>query len=741
MGSLKVRNLLLSKKLKRSETRILIIDDNQIRYNEIVDIFNGNNHLVNAVLLDDLKTFEKNLNTTWDLIIFGRAYDIKIEQAIALIQATAKNDIPLLLLASDDYSQEQYPSYIHKGVYDVLNLDSHEQFYITLVRALSFSRSLQIQQNLLDDLENAKIQTQVLAEEQKKAIASIQEGIHSEANDEYLSLFGLKSVDDLIGLPLLDIIQPKKVSDFKNRFKKVAQGQFEFGRFEVDTLNPEAKTKNPLRVEFIPSEEEDTIQITIETVAASASTSTQNAESAQKPSVLANIQRFLKNQPAKENALILFSLARLPDEILNSEWQIFKGFFEQLSEFVKEQTNSNNVFKVDAALYATVIQAESTEILNSRLSGLTALEKPQLIKIGEQTFQQNIRLGYSIFDAENVTEESFNALIEQAYNTRLPKNTSASDLELEATLEEAEITLAPIETTSIVEETITPSIIEQSAPDLSLDDVPTSEPIVEEAPAPVEPIAHQSLVLDVLSNALDKGEIQLKYQQFYDKQDLDLHIYEVTSGFIHENEWKKINKLVELSEDPELSSKIDRWILVEACKKLHNFITQYPDAKILVNLNAQSLVRDKHLTTLISKLITIVGSKLPNPLILQFDEEDFAKNMAESAKAVAALREHGAEISIRHFGSTISSDSILKDSEISYIKLDEQFTEMLNKDDALEELQAKIAHYQELRPVEMILANLDDMGSFANAWNVEPRFLQGDYFQKKLDHLTDVQDQ
>ena len=741
MGSFKVRNLLLSKKLKRSETRILIIDDNQIRYNEIIEIFNGNTHLVNAALLDDLKSFEKNLNTTWDLIIFGRAYDIKIEQAIALIQATAKNDIPLLLLASEDYNQDQYQSYIHKGVYDVLNLESHEQFYITLVRALSFSRSLQIQQNLLDDLENAKIQTQVLAEEQKKAIASIQEGIHSEANDEYLSLFGLKSSDDLIGLPLLDIIQPKKVSDFKNRFKKVAQGQFEFGRFEFDTLNPEAKIKNPLKIEFLPSEEEDTVQITIETVTASSTPTVQNSESAQKPSVLANIQRFLKNQPAKENALILFSLASCPNEILNSEWKTFKGFFEQLSEFVKEQTNNNNVFKIDSALYATIIQAESSEILTSRLSGLTALEKPQLIKIGEQTFQQNIRLGYSVFDAENLGEDTFERLIEQAYNTRLPKNTSASDLELEATLEETEITLAPVELAPAIEE-IPALTIEQNPSPLSLDDVPTSI-VVEEtpAPAPIETIVHQSPVLDVLSNALEKGEIQLKYQQFYDKQDLDLHIYEVTSGFIHENEWKKINKLVELSEDPELSSKIDRWILVEACKKLHNFITQYPDAKILINLNAQSLVRDQYLTTLISKLITIVGSKLPNPLILQFDEEDFAKNIAESTKAVAALHEHGAEISIRHFGSTISSESILKDSQISYIKLDEKFTEMLNKDDALEELQGKIAHYQELRPVEMILANLNDMGSFANAWNVEPRFLQGDYFQKKLDHLTDVQDQ
>lgn len=40
-----------------------------------------------------------------------------------------------------------------------------------------------------------------------------------------------------------------------------------------------------------------------------------------------------------------------------------------------------------------------------------------------------------------------------------------------------------------------------------------------------------------------------------------------------------------------------------------------------------------------------------------------------------------------------------------------------------------------------MLRDLNDMTSFANAWNVDARFIQGDYFQKKLDHLIDVQDQ
>lgn len=51
MGSIEVRNPLLSKKLKRTETRLLIIDDNQIRYNQIRDLLTSNEYQVDAFCL------------------------------------------------------------------------------------------------------------------------------------------------------------------------------------------------------------------------------------------------------------------------------------------------------------------------------------------------------------------------------------------------------------------------------------------------------------------------------------------------------------------------------------------------------------------------------------------------------------------------------------------------------------------------------------------------------------------
>jgi len=45
-----VRNSLLSKKLKRTETRLLIIDDNQLRYNQILELFAQQEHKVQTTL-------------------------------------------------------------------------------------------------------------------------------------------------------------------------------------------------------------------------------------------------------------------------------------------------------------------------------------------------------------------------------------------------------------------------------------------------------------------------------------------------------------------------------------------------------------------------------------------------------------------------------------------------------------------------------------------------------------------
>jgi len=708
MGSTKVRNSLLSKKLKRTETRLLIIDDNQLRYNQILNLLLGNDYQVQALLLDDLKSFEKQLNTPWDAIIFGRAYDLKIEQTLSLIQASEQPHLPVLLLQPEDYQPQQYQAYIHKGIYDVVPLEPLDYFYITLIRTLSYSHLLQTEQRLTSELETIHSHTQTLVNNSHKAVALFQEGMHVKANTEYLNLFGFKQEEEIIGLPILDVLQPNDLNIFKQRFKKISLGQFDQARFEIHSQHAAISGNNALKLEFIPSQEEDAVQLTID-YQLDLQTPANTVFSEKSYGLITpwqQINRQLSTHPAQANALVLFRLSQCPERVFQLDWQTPGQYFNKLQSFLKEQAQMP-IFNLELGAYLGVLQAENSTVLNSQLASLQSLQKEHLLPINELNYSIQFKLSYAQI-TEPLDEASFAKLLDQTNQQELPK--AKSEIELVPTID----IISPETTSSSI------------SLDLSIQNVD----------APV-----QSSLLQQLKQQLARSEIHLKYQQIYDKHDQETHNYEVTSGFIADEQWHDLNDLATLKDDSELSIQLDRWILVEASKQLHNFITQYPKAKLIINLNIDILLKDKSFPELISKLLTIIGSKQESPLVLQFSEQAIQPHLTIVQQQITRLRQHGAEISIRDFTSSIYSESILQQLDVQYLKLQSKKTELLNSDAGLAQLQEKVLNYLTVKPVGILLADLDDMNLFANAWNVEARFLQGRYFQKKLDRLTDVQDQ
>ncbi|HBU88289.1 MAG TPA: diguanylate phosphodiesterase, partial [Acinetobacter sp.] len=554
-----MRNSLLSKKLKRTETRLLIIDDNQLRYNQILNLLLGNNYQVHALLLDDLKSFEKQLNTPWDAIIFGRAYDLKIEQTLSLIQASEQPHLPVLLLQPEDYQPQQYQTYIHKGIYDVVPLEPLDYFYITLIRTLSYSHLLQTEQRLTNELETIHSHTQTLVNNSHKAVALFQEGMHVKANTEYLNLFGFKQEEEIIGLPILDVLQPNDLNIFKQRFKKISLGQFDQARFEIQSQHAAISGNNALKLEFIPSQEEDAVQLTID-YQLDLQTPANTAFSEKSYGSTApwqQINRQISTHPAQANALVLFRLNQCPERVFQLDWQTPGQYFNQLQSFLKEQAQMP-IFNLELGAYLGVLQAENSTVLNSQLASLQSLQKEHLLTVNELNYSVQFKLSYAQI-TEPLNEASFAKLLDQTNQQALPK--AKPEIELTPTID-----IIPSEPTS-----------SSLSLDLSLQDV--------DAPMP-------SPLLQQLKQQLARGEIHLKYQQIYDKHDQETHNYEVTSGFIADEQWHDLNDLAALRDDSELSIQLDRWILVEACKQLHNFITQYPKAKLIINLNIDILLKD-----------------------------------------------------------------------------------------------------------------------------------------------------
>lgn len=701
MGKFEMRNTFLSSKLKQTKVRLLIIDDNQIRYNQIVELLNAKGYQVDAFLLDDLKSFEKQLQTNWDIVLFGRAYDLKVEQALTLIHASTQPQLPLLLLNPENYEPSQYLSYINKGVYDLFNLDYPDRFYIGLVRTLSYSRAVQTQQHLVKELEVVDAQIKIQTQENHKAVALIQEGIHIQANHEYFTLFGFNSEDDIIGMPLLDVIQPKNTAEFKQRFKRISQNNFDQANFEITSQNEHLHDKNTLKLEFFPDSSGEGVQLSIDMDGDSAQGSDNLVHSHYEP-----INRRLQNESANCNSLIVFKLSPLPKDIHQFNQQNITDYLTGVYKFIQEQMH-NVVVKLTPSTYISLCQAASEEALNSKVMGLEPLTKPQLLEIAGANYPVQFKIGSCALHHNIQSQEEFDFLFSQALvESATDKSENGQKLEF-SLMDEETVQNTP------------------AAPDYSGKETKLK---IEES--------H----LDHLTQALEKSEIHLKYQQLYDKQDENLFIYEVTSGIIHDNKWLAIGDLNDLHHDSDLSIKVDRWILVEACKQLNNFVIQYPQSKLIINLNIEILLHDNQLLTLVSKLLSIMSNAQKDALILQFNAQAVHENLQKVQPILNSLQEQQVAVSLRHFGINEKDSSLLTSVKPDLCYLDSAITNMLNNEKELATLQQQIESYQEISEIDLILPFLDNMTTFANAWNVDARYLQGDYFQKKLDHLIDVQD-
>src|SRR5690606_13014314 len=304
--------------------------------------------------------------------------------------------------------------------------------------------------------------------------------------------------------PLLDLLQPKDLNDFKLRFKKITQGQFDLGRLEIATLNDQVSVPNPLKIEFLPATDEDALQLTIdiETSESSNAASGTADKTTQKPNTYQLINRTVTPQPSDINALVLFSFASCPETIFEGNWVTSKNYFSEIKAFLKEQTHVP-LFKVSPGIFAALFESESKAKLDSKLIGLSSLTKPQLLSVNQVSYPLNLRIGYAILDGEIRDESHFEQFIHSAYQTALPQNAPAVELNLGTHL-----------------------------------DIPSMEIHHPE----VKPLnsSPESSLIRALENSLDRGEIHLKYQQLYDKQDTNLYTYEVTSGFIFENSWKDL---------------------------------------------------------------------------------------------------------------------------------------------------------------------------------------------------------
>jgi EAL domain-containing protein (putative c-di-GMP-specific phosphodiesterase class I) len=242
-----------------------------------------------------------------------------------------------------------------------------------------------------------------------------------------------------------------------------------------------------------------------------------------------------------------------------------------------------------------------------------------------------------------------------------------------------------------------------------------------------------SALRELLEDAIEHGRFKLMFQPLYDTADESALFYEVFVRLpIADGKLMTPDEFMPVAQRFGMDGRLDRWILLNACKRLKAHLVAHPNTRLLINLTAESL-QDPSLPSLIGKLAGAIGGG-KNPLVLQFSESDVINYLKIASETVASFRANGCGVSISNFGTALNALNTLTHVPASMVKLDKTYIQDLSKEENLQAAQKLVAAVTE-QECEVIVAYIENPTAMSKAWSMGARYLQGYYLQPPAEEM------
>ena len=245
-------------------------------------------------------------------------------------------------------------------------------------------------------------------------------------------------------------------------------------------------------------------------------------------------------------------------------------------------------------------------------------------------------------------------------------------------------------------------------------------------------------LVETLLNAIEQDRFKLLFQPIYDISNDSSDFFEVYLRLPltdADNTMLSFNQFMSVAKNHNLLEKIDRWVLINACKQVNELRKTHPQARILVQLTSASLV-DKKLPNVASQLIKAVGGT-PGALTLQFNEQDIANHLTVAKNQFSALSQLSCQLAIHNFGTSAKSFDIAEFVRPNMTRLAQNYVEGIDNSDNLETIKSFIAKTNEL-DIDVLMPFIEDAATMSVAWSVGARYLQGYYLEEPSDSMNVV---
>lgn len=717
------------KQLKR--LNLLIIDDNQLYAEQLVEQLEKNYYQkVNLGFLDDKEELLRLLRQSWDILVMGKAYDLSLTQVVKIIAEQeldipvigiipddginpstldAKDQVHLDVLTADDKTDQALPLYTHWGAVDAL---PKSRIFEMVWRIYQEHQQAHFRADLAKlrlVLKDAEQRANILIKNSKSAVAYVEEGLHIYANEPYLTMFGFQSMDDLMGVPLIDLIASNNIKDFKTFLKDFEKGNRNNVEFVFESIRTDGST----------------FDAKLQLAAATYDS---------KPCQQVIIQPDERGNSA-ELAKKLEELKRL-DQLTG----IFNRVgFEQAITGIRE-------IVVQKSLCAGLlcVRVDNIGKINSTL-GIQGVDGV-IIYLAEMLKQKVATL----MGEDKISKGYISRFSDSQFMLILPNMQQAQVEELgKQIIHEISESMIDIGSRTIkTTVTIGATMLNSTAPDVDI----IINRVLQAVSLGVkqsdnngntfylyDPSAFasedDSVLLETLRNAIEHGKFKLMYQPVYDVERDTSNMFEVFLRLpLADGTMMTPDKFLNVATEHGLMDKIDRWVLINACKSLKVYRASVdPTARILVHLSHASLV-DETLPSFIGKLLQALGTTDTSCLTVQFSEVMVNDYMSVAGKQSSLLQQAGCQVGLYNFGTMVNSIEILDFIKPNLVRLDKSYIKNLENSDNVATITSVINQIHE-HGSNSLMAFIEDPSTMSASWTVGAKYLQGNYLQAPSEEM------
>ncbi len=674
---------------------LLIVDESSNDAESMTNILRNIGMAVRPTRVEDDEDFEAALNEqNWDIIIAADKLSyIDAFKAIELLQKTDK-DIPLIV-AANGAGNITVSEALKAGASDLIKKDEepeHLQYVVQReIRALNDRRKLR---KFNKSMRESEKRCRSLLDSSRDAITYVHEGMHLYANSVYMEMFGYDDIEEIEGMPIMDMVSPDDHDSFKKFLRKFSKNDDEIqGDIEVSGMRTDGSKFNAV-MEFTPAsiDGESCTQIIIRTAS----------------------DKELQNQ------LNILSQQDLLTGIYNR--QHFMEVLETAISRANTESSNNALLYIDIDNFIGIKQdiglAASDLVLSDIAKVISStVEEPDIVaRFSDHSFT------ILVHDALNMKDiEEFADTVRQTIENNI------SDVSGRSVTATCSIGICPIgESANNTQEIISRADLACNiVKDNGGNSVHLHNPIADEQ-AGKERNANW---VEAINHAIEENKFYLAYQPIVSLHGDTCENYEVLLRLRGGNDSEILpEQFLPAADHAGLLPKIDRWVIQCALKQLSKEQANNHQTKFFIKLTGASLC-DNSLLPWISEQMK--EQRLSgDSVVFELDEASAVMHLTQAKAFIGGVKQLNCQIVLDHFGSGLNSIKNLKHLDVNYLKIDGSLISSLAHDDQHQETVQSIIQTAHSMGKLTIAEFVQDANSLALLWQFGVNYIQGHFLQE-----------